>query len=349
MRLIRDHDVGHIPLLRRRPNVQPPWLDFCRCPARSAARLHDSTTEAEPLFPCASPHSRSVPTGRTASSCLRPAPGRRSWSTRGTSPSGSAERSRRVASGAGRSSSPTRTTITSEPSERSRVPGRFQCTSVAARRPSFLRPSPAWDWAGPHRGVRGGRAPGRRRAPGARRARGRRAPRAGSLPGRAGVPDHSPGRRRGGLRRRRDLRGLRRPHGLPGLVVARARAVDPRPLRPRRASTCRSTRATGPRRRSGGSAPRTRSSTPSEPVERRLPVAPRHARLAARADARTQARGRARAGDLRARRLPRGRDPGVRGHRPLPAHERRGLRGRAEGDVLLPGQGRAAASACARS
>ena len=136
---------------------------------------------------------------------------------------------------------------------------------------------------GHDRGVRGGRAPGRRGAPRARGARGRRPARAGSLSRRGGVPDHRARRRRGGLRRRRDLRRLGRPHRLPGLVVARAGAVDPRALRHRRASTCRSTRATGPRRRSGGSAPRTRSSTPSEPVERRLPVAPRHARLAARA------------------------------------------------------------------
>ena len=44
MRLFRDHDVGHIPLLRRRQNVQPPWLDFFRCLARllhAPARFND--------------------------------------------------------------------------------------------------------------------------------------------------------------------------------------------------------------------------------------------------------------------------------------------------------------------
>ena len=70
-----------------------------------------------------------------------------------------------------------------------------------------------------------------------------------------------------------------------------------------RARTCRSTPATGRRRRSAASAAPTRSSTPSEHVERRVPDAPRHARLAAGADARragTWSTARARSSSARA-------------------------------------------------
>ena len=120
--------------------------------------------------------------------------------------------------------------------------------------------------------------------------------------------------------------GLGRPHRLPGRRRGRCWSS--------RSSGCtthvRARRADPPGPRAlddarAASAPRTRSSTPSEPVERRASSRPaRHARLAAGP---MRARRRVvepRARDLRARRLPRGRDAGVRGHRPVRAHSGEG-------------------------
>ena len=170
--------------------------------------------------------------------------------------------------------------------------------------------------AGADRGVRGGRAPGRRGAPASSRgSRSTCCPCRVTLPPRVAfritAPDGDEAVFVGdvifaGSVGRTDFPGSSWPvleQSILGLYDARrARRADPPGPRALDDARAGARHEPVPRRR------------PS-PLSDALPVAPRHARLAARPDARAPARGRARARDLRARRLPRGRDAGVRGHR----------------------------------
>ena len=345
------------PLRRRRPNVQPPWLDFCRCPrALCSATPADSTTEAEPLFPCAS---LALLARSLRDELLHRVFGRRRGGardrSRATSPTDPRSCRGEWPPRAGRSSSPTGTTITSAPSRRSRRSRSLQYTSAVARRPSFLD---ARDRPG---------TPARAISSRTSRTCCWTAASSSSSPGSTidvlPVPGHSPA----ALAFR-----ITSPDGdgLSSSATCSSRArVGRTDFAGRRLARCSSEsiarllrRRAGPRRRAArATAPPRRSAAEraDEPVPRRRRERPlsdafqsprRHAGLAAAAHARcagawSSAREQSSSAPASARSsTPMFEDTGL-----FAAHERRGLRRRAEGDVLLHGPRRAAAHACAPS
>ena len=175
----------------------------------------------------------------------------------------------------------------------------------------------------------------------------------GSLACRTGVRDHRSRVRPGRVvRRRRHLprfgradrlrrrlvrrRSRTRSYGCTRHARATRRCCPVTPARPRWRRSCR----------------RTRSSTASargSRHERDVPVAARHAGLAAGADGDPARGDRAGGGDLRRRRLPRDGGAADRGHRPVRPHQRRGLRRGHEGDVLVRRPRRSRHLAAARS